>query len=380
MFQYDAKLAELLNSIVPGAGEAEHTAETVNDIYRIFGTGDDWTGDVRIVTGVSKPVSLRNAEGTDPFQIPVKNPRIADGANPGNVTFDQRLLDTNEIMVFEIIDPQDWIGDFPEFQPTGNLINLSLNTVIRDVVFQMLQNRVWNQTSRNIAVGGLSKQTSGALTVDVKYIINDYQAGDDFTNVGAASNATGVIFTATGTTPTTWTNSSELEEFATSFTEGFIPKIKVDADVVNVPNLGVITKDNALEIATNMVNAIPDSIADRITELTFITSRADFQKIQDANRETQQNGNFLQQADVDRIFNKYRIVWKSSMPENTMFITITGTGLESNLVKGLWVENDITNFLMGKEAMQDKDYFILLRFYLGVQYRTGKHIVFYEGV
>lgn len=50
--------------------------------------------------------------------------------------------------------------------------------------------------------------TSGTLTVGKKYRINTFVAGDDFTNVGAASNATGVEFVATGNTPTTWTNSS----------------------------------------------------------------------------------------------------------------------------------------------------------------------------
>jgi len=52
--------------------------------------------------------------------------------------------------------------------------------------------------------------TSGTLTVGKAYLIKTYVASDDFTNVGAASNAAGVTFIATGTTPTTWTNSSNL--------------------------------------------------------------------------------------------------------------------------------------------------------------------------
>jgi len=52
--------------------------------------------------------------------------------------------------------------------------------------------------------------TSGSLVVGQKYIISKFVAGDSFTNVGASSNATGIEFTATGTTPTTWTNASEL--------------------------------------------------------------------------------------------------------------------------------------------------------------------------
>lgn len=53
-------------------------------------------------------------------------------------------------------------------------------------------------------------QTSGVLVVGRPYRIHTFVAGDSFTNVGAASNATGVDFIATGTTPTTWTNSSVL--------------------------------------------------------------------------------------------------------------------------------------------------------------------------
>ena len=53
-------------------------------------------------------------------------------------------------------------------------------------------------------------QTSGALVVGVRYIITTYVSSDNFTNVGAGSNATGTIFVATGTTPTTYTHGSTL--------------------------------------------------------------------------------------------------------------------------------------------------------------------------
>lgn len=54
--------------------------------------------------------------------------------------------------------------------------------------------------------------TSGLLVTGKRYYIKTFVAGDSFTNVGAASNASGVLFTATGTTPTTWTNASALQE------------------------------------------------------------------------------------------------------------------------------------------------------------------------
>lgn len=52
--------------------------------------------------------------------------------------------------------------------------------------------------------------TSGLLVIGNSYRISAFVTGDSFTNVGAASNATGVNFVATGTTPTTWTGGSSV--------------------------------------------------------------------------------------------------------------------------------------------------------------------------
>lgn len=46
--------------------------------------------------------------------------------------------------------------------------------------------------------------TEGALVVGRKYRILDNAGGLDMTNVGAANNDEGTIFTATGTTPESW--------------------------------------------------------------------------------------------------------------------------------------------------------------------------------
>ncbi len=54
--------------------------------------------------------------------------------------------------------------------------------------------------------------TSGTLQFGKTYRIDNYVSGDDFTNVGASSNASGVIFVATGTTPSVWTNGSSLRQ------------------------------------------------------------------------------------------------------------------------------------------------------------------------
>jgi len=56
--------------------------------------------------------------------------------------------------------------------------------------------------------GGAADLTSGTLVIGNRYRLTNWITADDFTNVGAASNADGVEFIATETTPTTWLNSS----------------------------------------------------------------------------------------------------------------------------------------------------------------------------
>lgn len=67
-----------------------------------------------------------------------------------------------------------------------------------------------------LAVG--SPLTSGLLVTGKRYLITSFIAGDNFTNVGAASNATAVVFTATGTTPSVWTHASSLWELTADLT------------------------------------------------------------------------------------------------------------------------------------------------------------------
>ena len=62
---------------------------------------------------------------------------------------------------------------------------------------------------------GFGIQTSGVLVSGKRYQITTFVAGDSFTNVGAASNASLVEFVASGTTPTTWSNGSTLIEITT---------------------------------------------------------------------------------------------------------------------------------------------------------------------
>ena len=77
--------------------------------------------------------------------------------------------------------------------------------------------------------------TSGLLTQGSTYKIITYNALDDFRNIGG-TNASGTIFTATGTTPTAWTFGSSLQQILIAFGNQYIIESFVSGD--DFTNLG----------------------------------------------------------------------------------------------------------------------------------------------
>jgi hypothetical protein len=104
---------------------------------------------------------------------------------------------------------------------------------IASITMQLVQN---NQNVVSWQYNRVAKIAAAPLIVGQKYLIYDFHAGDDFANVGASSNAAGVIFTATGDTPTTWTNGTILYQvqFPPNFTlaDGLFQAELLAADTV----------------------------------------------------------------------------------------------------------------------------------------------------
>jgi hypothetical protein len=150
----------------------------------------------------------------------VSNPCLCD-CREGLFTSDQ-LPDDREytLPVFADLSCDDsyhndfnsWLLSFPgNLNPISNgffklkkLIGTTYTTVAT------LNNSTYGTPLSNVC-GQVCNLTlnSGTLIVGNTYTIVDY-LGDNFTNVGASSNANGITFVATGTTPTTWTNGSVL--------------------------------------------------------------------------------------------------------------------------------------------------------------------------
>lgn len=112
-----------------------------------------------------------------------------------------RALQTQAIDVSSYGDRYFPLSDGSEFKPANidSVIRIHTDSVRpKYKVYTALLNHLMTQ------------QTSGSLIVGHTYLINTVIAGDDFYNVGFVE--LGVPFNATGTTPTSWSNSTEVAD------------------------------------------------------------------------------------------------------------------------------------------------------------------------
>jgi len=93
------------------------------------------------------------------------------------------------------------------------------------------------------------------LVVGRSYKIISYVAGDDFGNVGG-TNATGTIFTATGTTPTNWTKFSQLAPYWNTTLNSVI------TDILSViPEITSVNTTYARASSPNVIHTLASSRA-----------------------------------------------------------------------------------------------------------------------
>ncbi len=112
-----------------------------------------------------------------------------------------------------LVQVEDFIGQYKLAQSQGDdvVIQSYIDREEKKTLYKLLGKTLADLLIAYIA-SDKEELTVGPLVVGQYYEITDFNTGDDFTNVGASSNETGIKFTATGTTPTVWTNSSVLEE------------------------------------------------------------------------------------------------------------------------------------------------------------------------
>jgi hypothetical protein len=304
-------------------------------IYQIKnGLGFQWKDYIKTEVRVGgKPRQLTRAiHADDPLKASVKNPRMAvEYATTPTITIDGRNLAVTKLMYNNKMSPEDFMDTFPEYQPTGSAIDLAMAPAIQSAVFDLAMNSIKTQINKLHAIGDVAS------------------------------------------------SPSVLEWY-----DGFVTLFLADGDATEVGAGAALTSGNILARVKALVNAIPERLAEQ-GNLVCFCSFAAYKLYQDARAETQ---TYLPTTDIEArptLLQAYgsnvRLVPIMNMTADVMFITPASTDDSSNLVQGVWVENDSDALKMYKEVPEaDEDWLILMKFYIGIQYKTGKDIYYMKGV
>lgn len=304
-------------------------------IYEIDnGTGLAWAEHIKTVVNVDgKPRQLTKASHAgNPITENVNNPRRGtDFPVSDTVVIDGRELSVSALMVPDTWTTTDWLDTFPRFQPTGLAIDLQMNKEIQAVVFRRILNATHTQ-------------------------INDIHSNGDDTLV----------------------DPSPLR-----FYDGFVKQILVDVDATPVGVPAVLTAANIVSKVFELRNAIDPRLRNK-PSLKIFSSYADSDLFDEAARLTQNDVTVntlrgqktITQANGSTI----NVIPIEGLPKDFMFATIADKSDMSNLVQGVWVAKDSDTLKLYREVEVDQTWNILMRFYAGVQYKTGEDIWYLNSV
>ena len=303
-------------------------------IYEIDqGLGFVWKDHLKTEINLGgKPRQLtKGIHAGNPITENIANPVIGDFGGTASVTIDGRQLSVAALMVMDVFPMLQFKETFPEYQPNGLNIDLKANPEILKVVFSRIMEATKTQ-------------------------INElHSAGDD--SLAAPS--------------------------ALRFYDGFIKTFLADADATQVGVGTAITVGNVLDRIFALRNAIPPRLRNK-PSLKIFCSWEDFDLYDEARRASQNSVSVTDVIGRDAIEqsngSKINIVPMMGIPKDVMFATLADKTDASNLVQGFWLEKDLDAIQMYRLTPADQDYKIVLRFDIGVNYKTGSDIFYVKGV
>ena len=301
-------------------------AGSVSDaaIYKIKkGEGFNWGSHVRTEINVdAKPKQLTKGIHTaDPLGVNVKNPTGTNfDASTSVTTINGRQLSVAELILMENFDVNDWKGTFVKYQPNGLSVDLvaspEINKAVRDLVFDAAHNQINTEHS------------SGSTL---------YDGFETLILAGAATQ-------------------------------------------VGTP--AAFTPANIVDFVYELKNAIPSRLYN--APLEIICSHAAANLFNDAVSETQ-TSTIITKVDGQLFINltngrQMPIVPMDGISTDFMFVSPAGTGSDSNLVQGFWMEKDKDTLLLYKENPADQIHRLVFRICTGVQYVTDTDIFYLNSV
>lgn len=295
-------------------------------LYSVLAVGNELSAKntMYVETSVPDKRSLPRLSSSDnPIGAYVVSPGAGDQTD--TTLYEERDLVLANSMHYESFLPDDFILMFPEYRSRNDFTNLQLDPQFWAAILTLKQNKIGTQISKL------------------------FWAGD---------TASGVV--------------------ATNRFDGIVKQATADADVIDVANIGVITKANVVTVLENIWAAIPEHLLER-PEFNIHMSTADWRLLQAYNNDVKKGTVGVLSQVVEDLFLEKRIKHYSGMPKNVIIAAEGYASPMSNLVMGVWVDPTGENPIVDKLAANSKAWFIRIDYKLGASYRAGEEIVMYKG-
>jgi hypothetical protein len=302
-----------------------YNGDFLAELYRVLSTGFQSRdkGLLRLETTIDSKRALPKITGADD---PLGTYTTGAPSESATVTYSERDLEVQEMLVYMEFIPRDWHTLWPLYRSVDNFTNLALNPEILRATLEILSDRIGKQMDKLVWQG----DTGGAAAI--------------------------------------------------AFFDGLIKFAANDSDVVDVANEGVITTTNVADILASVWKAIPDKFFDD-PEYKIIMSTTDYKKLQELNNNAKKSTVGVLDETIKSLFLEKRIVHLTAMPANTIYCAKAVMNQLGNLFMGVWVDpqQEINAARIMRVANNSDTWFIRINFKAGVNHREGSEIVLYQG-
>ena len=242
-------------------------------------------------------------------------------------SYSERELDPQPMMLYEEFLPEDFLDVWEKWQPIGNFTELRLNPEFLADVISLYENKIGTQLSKLFWQGDKTLLSTSPL----------------------------------------------------HFFDGIITRAIADPNVVDVPNVGAITKANVVDILAAVWGAIPNKFLEDPNFKINVNS-TDYKLLQQANNDAKKSTVGVLNENVENMFLNHRIDHFEGIPKNSIVGARSMIGDNtSNLWMGFFTSIDAENPRVNYKDNSGKLRFIRWDLKADANYREGSEIVLYQG-
>lgn len=309
-------------------------------LYEVMQDGADFLGDAGgngmeatpaaayMKTGIAKKTQLDRIKYTvDPFEDYVTtNPGFGSGSSK-----EKRDIEPKKMTLSGTFQPDEWLGDWEEYQPNGTLTTMVMNPKFQAIIMNLALQAGWTQLAKLFWQG----------------------------DVGAG-----------GASPL-------------RFFDGIITRLIADSDtdVTFVTPAGAITQANVVDRLVDMYNAMPDKFM-KDPNYRFNMSFDDFKLLQLFNNDAKKTTVGVLDENIKNLFLHKRIVPYLGLPKDHIVGSRNSGMQDSNFVFGNYfsLDSEFTGIQIAKTANLGKVWGYRVDFMADTQYRAGEDVVLYKPV